>query len=69
VETPEIVPRMDGTTYVCGLSSQALMPEDPARVTSDEGAFEKLRELAACVSADLAGAEILAKQACHRPVT
>jgi glycine/D-amino acid oxidase-like deaminating enzyme len=69
VETPEIVPRMDGTTYVCGLSSQALMPEDPARVTSDEGAFDKLRELTACVSSDLADAEILARQACHRPVT
>ena len=69
VETPEIVPRVDGTTYVCGLSSQALMPEDPARVTSDEGAFEKLRQLTACVSAKLADAEIIAKQACHRPVT
>ena len=68
VETPEIVPRVDGTTYVCGLSSQALMPADPARVTADEGAFEKLRQLTACVSTELADAEIIAKQACHRPL-
>lgn len=69
IETPEVVPRADGTTYVCGLSSQALMPVDPAAVTSDAGAIEQLRGLTATFSPDLAAATVLASQACHRPVT
>ncbi|MBT4613177.1 MAG: FAD-binding oxidoreductase, partial [Gemmatimonadetes bacterium] len=69
VENPEVVPRMDGTTYVCGLSSQALLPVDPATVSSDAGAIEQLKELTASFSPALAQAPVLASQACHRPVT
>ena len=69
VENPEVVPRADGTPYVCGLSSQALLPVDPATVSSDAGAIERLKELTASFSPALAQAPVLASQACHRPVT
>lgn len=69
IETPEVVPRSDGTTYVCGLSSQSLMPVDPAAVTSDAGATMQLQKLTALFAPDLASAPVLASQACHRPVT
>ena len=42
--TPEVFPRADGTTYVCGLSSQQTLPDDPADVVPDPGAQEALRE-------------------------
>ena len=35
--SPEVFPRPDGTTYVCGLSSEAPLPVDPAAVVPDEG--------------------------------
>ncbi len=68
-EAPEIMPRTDGTTYVCGLSSPEALPMDPAEVDVDDGSPEKLRDMAAAVSKELGSASILAKQACFRPVT
>ena len=38
VHAPEVFPRPDGTTYVCGLSSEAPLPLDPADVATDAGA-------------------------------
>ena len=35
--TPEVFPRADGTTYVCGLSSQQALPDDPADVAAGPG--------------------------------
>jgi glycine/D-amino acid oxidase-like deaminating enzyme len=67
-DTPELFPRADGTTYVCGLSSAAPLPEDPAEVAPDPGACERLRTMTASFAPALAGAEILAAQACYRPV-
>ena len=66
---PEFYPRPDGTTYVCGSSGDRALPVDPADVTSEPGAAERLRRLTACVSPDLAASKILAEQACFRPVT
>jgi hypothetical protein len=37
VLTPELFPRSDGTTYVCGISGEEALPIDPARVTPDGG--------------------------------
>ena len=34
VLTPELFPRTDGTTYVCGISGEEALPIDPARVQS-----------------------------------
>ena len=43
--TPEVFPRADGTTYVCGLSSQQPLPEDPADVLPDPGAQDALQAM------------------------
>ena len=69
VFAPEIVPRADGTLYVCGLSGHAAMPVDPARVVPEDGGCEKLREITIGLVPALAGAEVIAEQACYRPVT
>ena len=69
VETPEVMPRTDGTTYVCGLSSEESLPVDPAQVVEAPGAAERLRAMTAAVAPDLGAAEVLATQACFRPVT
>lgn len=66
---PEVFPRDDGTTYVCGLSSESALPVDPGNVTPDPGAIPRLRALCARISPLLAQAPVLAEQACFRPVT
>src|SRR5262249_24990131 len=40
--SPEVFPRADGTTYVCGVSSESPLPENPAHVAPDPGAIERL---------------------------
>ncbi len=67
--TPEIFPRGDGTTYVCGISSESPVPIDPSQVTPDDGAIDRLRALCARISPILARSQVLASQACYRPVT
>ena len=66
--SPEVFPRPDGTTYVCGLSSEAPLPVDPAAVAPDEGGCGRLRVMTAQFSPALGRAEVLAEQACYRPV-
>src|SRR4051794_39203895 len=65
---PELFPRRDGTTYVCGISSESALPIDPAEVTPDPGAIERLHAICADVSPVLASAKVLAAQACFRPI-
>lgn len=67
--TPEVFPRTDGTTYICAISSESTVPADPADVTPDPGALERLERLATKLSPALNSAKILARQACYRPVT
>jgi glycine/D-amino acid oxidase-like deaminating enzyme len=69
IDAPEVFPRPDGTTYVCGLSSEAPLPLDPAEVTSDAGAQARLKAMIGTFAPALAEAEIIAAQACYRPVT
>jgi glycine/D-amino acid oxidase-like deaminating enzyme len=69
VDTPEVFPRPNGTTYVCGLSSEAPLPADPAEVTTDAGAQARLQAMIGTFAPALAAAEIIAAQACYRPVT
>ena len=69
VLTPELVPRSDGTTYVCGISGEEVLPVDPARVRPDGGALYRLEAMCRAISPVLAGAPIVARQACYRPVT
>lgn len=68
VQTPEIFPRSDGTTYVCAISSESPLPLDPAEVAPDPGAIERLERMCRDVSPVLAAAPIRARQACFRPV-
>ena len=67
--SPEVVPRADGTTYVCGVSSQSPLPVDPAAVIPDTGAHDRLLAMTACIAPALGKAAILKTQACFRPVT
>jgi glycine/D-amino acid oxidase-like deaminating enzyme len=69
VDTPEVFPRPDGTTYVCGLSSPAPLPASPAEVASDTDANERLKGMIRTFAPALANAQIVAAQACYRPVT
>jgi glycine/D-amino acid oxidase-like deaminating enzyme len=66
---PEVFPRDDGTTYVCGLSGESPLPVDPADVAPDPGALDRLRRMCAHLSPVLAQAPVVAGQACYRPVT
>ena len=67
--SPEVFPRSDGTTYVCGISSESQVPVDPAEVVPDPGAIERLHDICAELSPVLAHSSMLARQACFRPVT
>ncbi|MBV8505734.1 MAG: FAD-binding oxidoreductase [Alphaproteobacteria bacterium] len=69
VQTPEVFPRADGTTYVCAISSESPLPMDPAWVTPDAGALERLQAMCSELSPALATARIVARQACYRPIT
>jgi glycine/D-amino acid oxidase-like deaminating enzyme len=69
VQSPELFPRSDGTTYVCAISSESPLPVDPAEVSPDPGAMERLERMCRVMSPVLASAKILARQACYRPVT
>jgi len=69
VQTPELFPRPDGTTYVCAISSEAPLPIDPAEVAPDPGAIARLEKMCGDISPVLGQAKIVARQACYRPVT
>jgi glycine/D-amino acid oxidase-like deaminating enzyme len=68
-DDPEVFPRPDGTTYVCGLSSEGPLPADPAEVYPDPGAGETLQALTRAFAPELGAARIETVQACYRPVT
>jgi glycine/D-amino acid oxidase-like deaminating enzyme len=69
IATPELFPRADGTTYICGLSSEDPLPADPADVAPDPATLEALHRIAARMAPALADAPLLASGACHRPVS
>src|SRR5271165_3055731 len=60
VQSPELFPRTDGTTYVCAISSETPLPLDPAAVAPDPGAIERLEAMCGALSPALAGAKIVA---------
>jgi glycine/D-amino acid oxidase-like deaminating enzyme len=65
---PELFPRPDGTTYACAVSSETPLPFDPADVAPDPGAIERLQAICSDISPALAAANVLARQACFRPI-
>ncbi len=66
---PEIFPRPDGEVYVCGMADPAPLPDSPEAVEVNESSCETLARAAGRVSAVLAGARVVRRQACYRPVT
>jgi glycine/D-amino acid oxidase-like deaminating enzyme len=69
VHGPEIFTRPDGTTYVCGVSTGRVLPDDPAAVRPVAGDEAALRAALAPLAPELAAAPARAVQACHRPAT
>lgn len=65
---PEIVSRADGTLYICGNPGDGPMPVDPSRVVPEPGGCETLKEIALRLVPALSDAEVLAEQACYRPI-
>ena len=68
VYSPEVIPRPDGTIYVCGVSGETALPVDPADVGPDPGAFDRLRAMIGRFWPGLGEAEVLTAQACYRPI-
>lgn len=69
VQAPELFPRSDGTTYICAISSETLLPLDAAAVMPDPGAIERLEAICRDLSPALTPAKIIARQACFRPIS
>jgi glycine/D-amino acid oxidase-like deaminating enzyme len=66
---PEIIPRPDGTVYVCGMADRQPLPESAEGVEVSEAGCAVLARAAGRLSATLAAAAITRRQACYRPVT
>ena len=66
---PEVFPRSDGTTYICGYRSEAPIPVDPADVLAEEDESVRFEAICRDISPVLRDAPIRARQACYRPVT
>lgn len=67
--TVEVFPRADGSTHVTAFSSAPALPADPADVTPDPEAIERLEAICRVLSPAFHRARIIARQACFRPVT
>jgi glycine/D-amino acid oxidase-like deaminating enzyme len=65
----EVFPRADGSTHITAFSDQAPLPLDPAAVTPDSGAIDRLQSIAERLSPLFRSDKIIARQACFRPVT
>lgn len=67
---PEVYPRPNGTTYICGVADEdAPVPPTAADVHPRPEAIAALRGVAASVSQELGAAELLQEQACYLPTT
>jgi len=66
---PEIIPRPDGTVYVCGMADLQPLPDSPEGVLVSDAGCATLARAAGRASARLAAAPITRRQACYRPVT
>jgi len=69
VSMPEVFPRLDGTTYVCAISSDSPVPLDPGAVGPDPGAIERLQRICERLSPRLNKRKVMAAQACFRPLS
>jgi glycine/D-amino acid oxidase-like deaminating enzyme len=65
----EVFPRADGSTHVTAFSDIASLPLDPAAVTPDASALDRLEAICQKLSTVFRPERIIARQACFRPVT
>jgi glycine/D-amino acid oxidase-like deaminating enzyme len=65
----EVFPRADGTTLITAFSDVASLPLDPAAVTPERDAIDRLQAIAERLSPLFRAERIIARQACFRPVT
>ena len=69
VLTVEVFPRANGNTLVTAFSDEAPLPLDPAAVTPDRNEVDRLKVICERVSPAFQAENIIAGQACFRPVT
>jgi len=69
VVSVEVFPRADGSTHITAFSDEAPLPLDPAAVTPDSSAIDRLQSIAERLSPLFRSEKIIARQACFRPVT
>ncbi|CAA0832813.1 FAD-dependent oxidoreductase family protein [Striga hermonthica] len=68
---PEVYPRPTGEVYICGMSVEADVPDDPEQVTPVHESIQVLKTVARNVSTQLGEGEarVKAEQACFLPCT
>ncbi|KAL6222631.1 hypothetical protein ACLB2K_006023 [Fragaria x ananassa] len=68
---PEVYPRPSGEVYICGMSSEAEVPDNPEEIVGNPESIETLKRVASNVSSHLreGKAEVKAEQACFLPCT
>ena len=69
VSTVEVFTRADGSTHVIAFSDIVPLPLDPATVTPDANAIDRLEAICERLSPVFRADRIIARQACFRPVT
>ncbi|MEM7252774.1 MAG: FAD-binding oxidoreductase [Pseudomonadota bacterium] len=65
---PEVYPRPDGTVYVCGAPGSQPLPDAPSQITLEDNACANLEQFAASIAKCFGDAEVIAAQACYRPI-
>jgi glycine/D-amino acid oxidase-like deaminating enzyme len=65
----EVFPRADGSTHVTAFSGEAPLPLDPAAVTPDPDAIDRIEAICERLSPAFRTERIIARQACFRPIT
>lgn len=68
---PEVYPRPTGEVYLCGMSSEEEVPDDPEEIIGNPESIEMLKRVAKSVSSHLVEGEarVKAEQACFMPST
>ena len=66
---PEVYPRPDGEVYVCGMSDQVALPDDPSKIQPNDSSCKQLKHMAGTVSSNLEEADVVRCQACYLPVS
>ncbi|KAK2410731.1 putative oxidoreductase C1F5.03c [Trifolium repens] len=66
---PEVYPRPTGEVYVCGMSKEEDVPDDPEEIRGNEESIAMLKRVAKTVSSHLGEEAVKVEQACFLPCT